>query len=177
VTEIKKSRLGLAVLTMIRESCAYHVKHHGKHGISDLDIAHTLEAHLHIMNKVRARSLEAMALSRYTPTPTRSATVQSVISVATSSELRMLSRSSNVLGNSMTVAVIVGVLVLAVFTLILPCWFYVWLCRAETDNVPATLPSSPGIWNQNFSPIESSMEVHQPTLYGYDRESRHELGI
>jgi hypothetical protein len=160
---------------MIRESCAYHVKHHGKHGISDLDIAHTLEAYLHIMNKVRARFLEAMALSRYTPTPTRSATVQSVISVATSSELRMLSRSSNVLGNSMAVAVIVGVL--AVFTLILSCWFYVWLGRAETDNVPATLPPSPGLWNQNFSPIESSMEVHQPSLYGYDREDRHELGI
>jgi hypothetical protein len=160
---------------MIRESCAYHVKHHGKHGISDLDIAHTLEAHLHIMNKVRARSLEAMALSRYTPTPTRSATVQSVISVATSSELRMLSRSSNVFGNSMAGAVIIGVL--AIFTLILSSWFYVWLCRAETDHVPATLPPSPGIWNQNFSPIESSMEVHQPTLYEYDRESRHELGI
>jgi hypothetical protein len=160
---------------MIRKSCAYHVKHHGKHGISDLDIAHTLEAYLHIMNKVRARSLEAMALSRYTFTPTRSATVRSVISVATSSERRMLSRSSYVLGNSMAVAVILGVL--AVFTLIFSCWFYVWLCRAETENVPATLPPSPGIWNHNFSPIESSMKVHQPTLYGYDWEGRHELGI
>jgi hypothetical protein len=148
---------------------------YGKHGISDLNIAHLLEAYLHIMNKVRARSLEVMAFSRNTPTPARSATVQSAILVATSSKLRMLSRSSNVQGNSMAVAVIVGVL--AIFTLIISCWFCVWLCRAETDDVTATLPPSPGTWNHNLSPMKSSIGVSQPlTLYGHDQEARHELG-
>jgi hypothetical protein len=160
---------------MIRKSGAYHVKHHGKHGITDLNIAHLLEAYLHIMNKVRTVSLEVMALSWNTPTPARSATVQSAILVATSSELRMLSRSSNVQGNSMAVAVIVGVL--AIFTLIISCWFCVWLCRAETDDVTAILPPSPGTWNHNFPPIKSSIGVRQPlALYGHDQEARHELG-
>jgi hypothetical protein len=160
---------------MIRDSCAYHVKHHGKHGISDLNIAHILEAYLHIMNKVRTRSLEVMALSRNILPPARSATFQSVTLVATGSERWLLSRSGNVVEKSMVVAVIVGVV--AIFTLIISCWFCVWLCRAETDDVTANLPPSPGVWNHNFSPITSSIGVRQPlALYSHDQEARHELG-